>query len=222
MLAQRLRDGQDGRRDPADRRRSQPSRLIEGCDRAAIGVLDGDTVPAAAATDDVMRLIDELQNEVGEGPCLEASTDDIAQIDNDITQHSPVAAAGRHRRRADAGAGDARRPAASTRATRSGALNVFSGPTDAFDDESLGDRGDPGGVRVGRVWRARVSPSGPTSSQEGMATNREIGAAVGHPDGDPQHQPGRGLRPAEQGLAAAQPQAARHRHRHRPRRRDAR
>ena len=55
------------------------------------GSWTGDTFRSAAATDDVMRLIDELQNQVGEGPCLEASTDGIVQVDNDIT----VAAAGR-------------------------------------------------------------------------------------------------------------------------------
>src|SRR6185295_11487534 len=58
--------------------------LIDGCDRAAIGVLDGEQFRSAAATDDIMVLIDELQNEVGEGPCLEASIDNIAQVDNNI------------------------------------------------------------------------------------------------------------------------------------------
>ena len=85
-LAQRLRDGRS-----ADEVQqivvASAVDLIDGCDRAAIGVLDGKEFRNAAATDDVMRLIDELQNEVGEGPCLEASTDDIAQVDNDITQH---------------------------------------------------------------------------------------------------------------------------------------
>ena len=47
----------------------------------------------------------------------------------------------------------------------------------------------------------------------GMATNREIGAAVGILMATHNITQERGLRPAEQRLAAAQPQAARHRHR---------
>src|SRR6185369_5524536 len=84
VLAQRLRDGKTA--DEVQQIVVESAvDLIDGCDRAAIGILDGDTFRGAAATDDVMRLIDELQNQVGEGPCLEASTDGIVQVDNDIT-----------------------------------------------------------------------------------------------------------------------------------------
>ena len=62
--------------------------LVDGCDRAAIGVLDGDRFTSAAATDDVMRLIDRLQNQLGEGPCLEASAEQDVRVDNDITVES--------------------------------------------------------------------------------------------------------------------------------------
>ena len=135
VLAQRLRDGKTA--DEVQQIVVESAvGLIDGCDRAAIGVLDGTEFRSAAATDDVMRLIDELQNEVGEGPCLEASTDDIAQVDNDITQHCrwPRLAA----------IVVARTPVRAMLAvplvdegTRSGALNVFADRPNVFDDESL-------------------------------------------------------------------------------------
>jgi GAF domain-containing protein len=151
--------------------------LIEGCDRAAIGVLDGATFHSAATTDDVMQLIDELQNEVGEGPCLEASTDGIAQIENDITVSSkwPRLAA----------IVVERTPVRAMLAValldeghRSGALNVFADSTGAFDDEALS-------TSVILASFASVAVAGARESQradqlaKGLETNREIGAAVG-------------------------------------------
>ena len=135
VLAQRLRDGKS-----ADEIQQivveSAVQLIDGCDRAAIGVLDGEQFRSAAATDDVMRLIDELQNEVGEGPCLEASVDNVAQVDNDIATGSkwPRLAA----------IVVERTPVRAMLAVplvdegrRAGALNVFADSTDAFDGEAV-------------------------------------------------------------------------------------
>lgn len=176
ILARRLRDG----RSPDEIQQivvESAVALIDGCDRAAIGILDGDRFRSGASTDDVMRLIDELQDEVGEGPCLEASTDNIAQVDNDITRHS------RWPRLAELVV--ARTPVRAMLAVplieegrRSGALNVFSDRTDVFDDESL----ETAAILASF---SSVAMAGVRHSQradqlaEGMATNREIGAAVG-------------------------------------------
>ncbi len=176
VLAQRLREGRS-----ADEVHQivvdAAVELIPGCDRAAIGVLDGDTFRSAAATDDVMRLIDKMQNDVGEGPCLEASTDGVIQVDNDITRSS------RWPRLAELIV--AQTPVRATMGVplvddghRDGALNVFSDSPDAFDDEA---------VQTAAILAsfASVALSGTRHSlradqlQEGLATNREIGAAVG-------------------------------------------
>ena len=135
VLAQRLRDGKSS--DEIQQIVVESAvQLIDGCDRAAIGVLDGEQFRSAAATDDVMRLIDELQNEVGEGPCLEASIDNVAQVDNDIVTDSkwPRLAA----------IVVERTPVRAMLAVplidegrRAGALNVFADRTDAFDDEAV-------------------------------------------------------------------------------------
>ena len=151
--------------------------LMDGCDRAGIGVLDGERFTSAAGTDDVMRLIDDLQNEVGEGPCLEASTDDIAQVDNDITTHStwPVLAE----------LVVARTPVRAMLAVplvdedrRTGALNVFADRAGAFERESVGQAAILASFASVALAGARHSARA-DQLQEGLATNREIGAAVG-------------------------------------------
>jgi GAF domain-containing protein len=176
VLAQRLRDGKTA--DEVQQIVVESAvDLIDGCDRAAIGVLEGQEFRNAAATDDVMRLIDELQNEVGEGPCLEASTDDIAQVDNDITQHCrwPRLAA----------LVVERTPVRAMLAvplvdegTRSGALNVFADHPNVFDDESLATAAILASFASVALAGARQTQRA-DQLEEGMATNREIGAAVG-------------------------------------------
>lgn len=152
--------------------------LIDGCDRAAIGMLKGDTFQSAAATDDVMRLIDRLQGEVGEGPCLEASTDAIAQVDNDLTDGS------RWPRLAQIVV--AQTPVRAMLAVpllyddgqRSGALDVFADTAGAFTDESVGQAAVLASFASVALAGARHSERA-SQLEEGMATNREIGAAVG-------------------------------------------
>lgn len=176
VMAQRLRDGKsidEIQQIVVD----SAVDLVEGCDRAAIGVLDGDRFRSAAATDEVMRLIDDLQNELGEGPCLEASVDDRLHIDNDITEHCrwPRLAA----------VVVARTPVRAMLAVplidegeRSGALNIFADRTGAFDDDSVASAAILASFASvalhGARHRARAD-----QLEEGLTTNREIGAAVG-------------------------------------------
>ena len=151
--------------------------LIDGCDRAAIGVLDGDTFRSAAATDDVMRLIDELQDQVGEGPCLEASTDGIVQVDNDITVHSrwpELAKVVIERTPVRAMMG----VPLLDEGQRDGALNVFSDRTDVFDDEAVESAAILASFATVALAGARHSERA-DQLEAGLATNREIGAAVG-------------------------------------------
>jgi len=57
---------------------------VDGCEHAAISLVHGRTIDTPASSDEVGRLVDAIQYEVGEGPCLEAlrqhqtfSTDDL-------------------------------------------------------------------------------------------------------------------------------------------------
>ncbi len=152
--------------------------LIDGCDRAAIGMLDGESFESAAATDDVMRLIDRLQGQVGEGPCLEASTDAIVQVDNDITtgstwprlavlvvEQTPVRAM-------------LAVPLLYDDGERSGALDVFADTAGAFTDDSVEQAAILASFASVALAGARQSERA-DQLEKGLATNREIGAAVG-------------------------------------------
>ena len=151
--------------------------LIDGCDRAAIGVLEGSRFRTAAATDDVTRQIDRFQEQVGEGPCLEASTEGIAQVDNDITVHSTWP------RLAELVI--AHTPVRAMLAVplvdeghRNGALDVFSDSTGAFDDESVSSAAILASLASVALAGARHAVRA-GQLEEGMTTNREIGTAVG-------------------------------------------
>jgi GAF domain-containing protein len=176
VLAQKLRDGKSAAEIQQMIAESTVT-LVDGCDRAAIGVLEGDRFTTAAATDDVMRLIDKLQNETGEGPCLEASTDQVVQVDNDITAESrwPVLAR----------LVVAQTPVRAMLAVplvdegrRTGALNVFADRPGAFDAESVGQAAILAAFASVALAGVRHSERA-AQLEEGLATNREIGAAIG-------------------------------------------
>lgn len=175
-LARELRDGKSVEEVYEAVVRRAPS-LVDGCDRAAIGVLDGDRFTSAAATDDIMRLIDRLQDQLGEGPCLEASVEERAQVDNDISEHAtwPRLAAEVLQRT----------PVRAMLAVplihegaRRGALNLFADKPHAFTDESVSQAAVLASftsVAIAGAQQARLADQ----LGEGMTTNREIGAAVG-------------------------------------------
>ncbi len=176
VLAQRLRDGRSVEEVHQIVVESAVA-LIDGCDRAAIGILEGDTFHSGAATDEVMHLIDDLQNEVGEGPCLEASTDGVVQVDNDIAAGSrwPRLAAivvERTPVRAMMGV------PLIDEGHRSGALNVFSDRSGVFDDDAAQTAAILASFASVALAGARHSVRA-EQLEEGLATNREIGAAVG-------------------------------------------
>lgn len=152
-------------------------RVVDGCDRAAIGVLDGHRFTSAAATDDIMRLIDRWQDQFDEGPCLEASTDAVIQLDNDITRHSTWP------RLAEVVVEHT--PVRAMLAVplvhegqRRGALNLFSDTAGAFTDESVGQAAILASFASVALAGARQAQLAEQLA-EGMASNREIGAAVG-------------------------------------------
>lgn len=108
---------------------------IDGCDHAGITFIKAKEVSTPAASSDVPPMVDAIQYEVGEGPCLEA-----------IKEHEVF-------RTGDLGR-ETRWPSFSSRAQREtgvtsmiclrlfvdgdtlGALNLYSKATDAFDDQA--------------------------------------------------------------------------------------
>jgi len=151
--------------------------LVEGCDRAAIGVLKHHGFMTAAASDEVMRYIDTLQNELSEGPCLEASVEETLHLDNDITAHSQWPRL--------AGRVVAETPVRAMLAVplildgrRNGALNLFADRAGAYGEESTESATILAAFATVAIARA-LETERAEQLQQGLASNREIGAAIG-------------------------------------------
>ena len=153
-------------------------RLVEGCDRASLLVRTRDRFVTAASTDDIARRIDQIELEVGEGPCVDAIVDEAYQHDPDLTDantpwprfterivaETPVRSAIGYRLLLD---GD-----------KVGALNIFSDTPGGLTERSA----DTGAVIASfasvalMAIRAREEAA---TLRQGLQSNREIGKAVG-------------------------------------------
>jgi GAF domain-containing protein len=152
--------------------------LIEGCDRASLLVRTRDRYVTAASTDDIARRIDQIELEVGEGPCVDAIASEAYQHDADLTDattpwprfterivaETPVRSAIGYRVLLDG--------------EKAGALNVFSDTAGALTSRSA----DIGAVIASfasvalMAIRAREEAA---TLRQGLQSNREIGKAVG-------------------------------------------
>jgi len=153
-------------------------RLVEGCDRASLLVRTRDRFVTAASTDDIARRIDQIELEIGEGPCVDAIVDEAYQHDPDLTDartpwprfterivaETPVRSAIGYRLFLD---GD-----------KVGALNLFSDTPGGLTSKSA----DVGAVIASfasvalMAIRAREQAA---TLRQGLQSNREIGKAVG-------------------------------------------
>ena len=153
-------------------------RLVEGCDRASLLVRTRDRFVTAASTDDIARRIDQIELEIGEGPCVDAIIDEAYQHDADLTD-------ARRPGRASPSASSPRRPVRSAIGYRLlldgdkvGALNLFSDTPNGLTAKSA----DVGAVIASfasvalMAIRAREEAA---TLREGLQSNREIGKAVG-------------------------------------------
>ena len=153
-------------------------RLVEGCTRASLLVRTRDRFVTAASTDDVARRIDQIELEVGEGPCVDAIVAEAYQHDADLTDgtspwprfcerivaETPVRSAIGYRLLLD---GD-----------KIGALNLFADVPGGLTEKSA----DTGAVIASfasvalMAIRAREEAA---TLRQGLSSNREIGKAVG-------------------------------------------
>ncbi|GAB2973662.1 GAF and ANTAR domain-containing protein [Nocardioides montaniterrae] len=152
--------------------------LVPGCDHASIITLRGGMEPELqAATDDVAALVDRLEGETGEGPCVEAILSQRLEWDPDIT-HDPTwpMLAERVVRETPVRGMIGCRIVLGER--KVGALNLFSDEPDAFSDESV----DAAAI-LAAFASVAVTAAGQKAEartlREGLASNREIGKAVG-------------------------------------------
>ncbi|MEO6998186.1 MAG: GAF and ANTAR domain-containing protein [Terracoccus sp.] len=153
-------------------------RLVDGCDHASLLLRERDRFHTGASTDEVSHRIDQIEIEIGEGPCVDAILDEAYQHDPDLTDsvspwptftarivaETPVRSAIGYRLYLD---GD-----------KVGALNLFSDTPGALTAASA----DTGAVLASfasvalMALRAREQAS---TLREGLQSNREIGKAVG-------------------------------------------
>lgn len=153
------------------------TRLVPGCDHASVMLREHGRFRTAASSDDVAAHVDALEREVGTGPCVDAIETESYQLDADITQHSrwPRLA---ERVLAETPVRGMAGYALLVDGRKQGALNLFSDTAGALTAESA----DTGVVLASF---ASVALGGSSSHEEartmaeGMASNREIGMAIG-------------------------------------------
>jgi hypothetical protein len=153
-------------------------RLVAGCDHASLMLRHGeDSFVTAAASDDVAELIDTYERELGEGPCLDAIVDDSVFHDSDLLDGSPWPRLSARVLETTPVRGMAGfRLLVGDRKT--GALNLFCDRPGGLDTASV----DQGIVLASFVTVALVAAherQAADTLRAGLASNREIGKAVG-------------------------------------------
>ena len=153
-------------------------RLVDGCDHASLLVRTRDRFVTAASTDDIARRIDQIEVQVGEGPCVDAILEEAYQHDADLTDgttpwprfaerivaETPVRSAIGYRLLLD---GD-----------KVGALNLLSDVPRGLTAESA-DRGAIIAAFASVALMAIRAREEAATLRQGLSSNREIGKAVG-------------------------------------------
>lgn len=148
--------------------------LIPGCDEGSISVVRGRrTVTSEAASSELPRVVDALQEEVQQGPCLDAAYEQETVRVPDMASETrwPKFAARAH----EAGAAGMLSCQLYVEGDNLGALNLFSRRSGAFDDES---------EHVGLLFAAHAAIAYAAAQQQArmirnVATRQLIGRAEG-------------------------------------------
>jgi GAF domain-containing protein len=151
--------------------------LVEGCHHASLMLEQGGRLLTVAATDEIARRIDRLERQIGEGPCVDAIKEDTAQLEPDLTigsawprlserivAETPVRSMAGFRLVVDD--------------RKAGALNLFSDDPYGLTGASV----DQAGVLAAFTsvtLAAATHREQARTLREGLASNREIGKAVG-------------------------------------------
>lgn len=164
---------------------SDPEATLQGVVRAAVALIPGvdegsisvvmarRSVTSQAASAELPRVVDALQEETGQGPCLDAVYEQhtVRVRDMRTEQRWPLFAA----RAAAAGAGGMLSLQLYVEGDNLGALNLYSRRAGVFDDES---------EHVGRLFAAHAAVAYAAARKEAdldraLETSRLIGQAQG-------------------------------------------
>ena len=109
---------------------------VEGCDHAGVSVVRGREVTTPAASDCIPPLLDAIQYETGEGPCLDAIRETEVYVADDLSKEERWP---RFSRRAaeEAGVASAVAFRLFVQEDTLGALNFFSKRTGAFREDDV-------------------------------------------------------------------------------------
>lgn len=110
--------------------------LITHCDLAGISVVHADRIETPAASHEQLRLIDEYQYEIGEGPCLDALQQAEVLVVGDLAHDPRWPRWGPYVAR-ETGAHASMSFRLFTDGGTIGALNLYAKEVDAFDHEDL-------------------------------------------------------------------------------------
>jgi hypothetical protein len=152
-------------------------RLVPGCDHACVTLRQGERFTSAAASDDIARRVDELEREVGNGPCLDAITSEAYQHDPDLLDGSTWPELARRTVQETPVRGMVGyRMVIGER--KLGALNMFSDTPGALSMASA----DIGAIIASFASVTLVASTEHQRADElqsGLESNREIGKAIG-------------------------------------------
>lgn len=151
--------------------------MVPGCDHASLLLRRRDSFATAAASDGVARMIDQLEIDVGDGPCLDAIEEEAAQVDTDLTAHSqwPGLAA---RIVTDTPVRGSMGFRLLVERRKVGALNLFSDAANALDKASV-ERAIILAAFATMAINAAAQGEEATTLRRGLDSNREIGKAIG-------------------------------------------
>jgi putative methionine-R-sulfoxide reductase with GAF domain len=109
--------------------------VVSGARWAGISLINGKRVTAEASTDPIVGKLDELQNELGDGPCLTALRDQHTVHIADMSTETRWPQFARQAR--ELGAHSQLSFHLFVRSDNLGALNLFGAEPDAFTEESI-------------------------------------------------------------------------------------
>lgn len=152
--------------------------LVGGCDHASLMMRKGDQWSTAAATDDIAHEVDRLERELGAGPCVDAVLDDTPQLAPDLTDPDgpwPTLRAAVMESTPVRGMLGFR---IMHQKNKVAALNLFSDRPGGFSDEGV-DQAAIVAAFCTVALLASLERQEVQTLRDGLASNREIGKAVG-------------------------------------------
>jgi GAF domain-containing protein len=157
-----------------DRAVQMATDMIASCDLAGISIVHPEGIDTPAATSEALRMIDEFQYELNEGPCLDALRQTDVLVVNNLADDPRWPRWGPHIAR-ELGVHSSMSIRLFTDRENLGALNLYARNVAAFDHEDLLD-----GLVIGA--HAAVALAGTLEEDQlrrAMETRRMIGEATG-------------------------------------------